>query len=312
MSFELKKKVNNEIDEFNIKSHLNTSLEAEGISMSEDLIRRTMDAIRLQDAKGSDTAKDIYRHTKPIFNRQARTLVTVAAAALILIAGLSALRTLSPIGMKGESTADDSVKNDDADGGRRELLSTVQRAPEEANAVNENDEVNTAEFKMAAALDKEDSAKEINIDEEQASDMIFGTDAVDNGIEKEENPLNDDVAYTAQLSSFTDIALIEAADVKEFKLSIGAASDTNIIADKEKINKFYLIMGKYSYLQSAEADSNIHYTVNIIAEDKESRISFGDTTLIVDIVQDDTVTHGIYSTDDHSMLLRDLDELLEN
>lgn len=313
MSFEQKIKKDIQIDKLNIKYHLNTSLEAEGISVSEDLIRRTMEAIRLQDAKGSDITKDIYRHTKPIFNRHARTLVTVVAAALILFAGYSALRLMSPLGMKGQSKSDKSILYDAADGGQTERFSTTARAPKEGSAVNKDDSVaDMEEYKMAAPLDK-DSVDEVAKSEEPSFNMVMGTEMTEDDAKKEANIEADDnmVALSQYvITAFSDIALIEATDVTEIKLSSQTTSDMDVISDKEQIEAFYSIMDKYSYLQSLEEDANIHYIVNIISEGKESLISIGDTTLIVDIIQDDTASHSIYTATDQNMLLNDLGELL--
>ena len=51
-----------DFDKLNIKSHLNASLEEDGINVSEELIRRTLDAIRMHEANEPDAAKDIVDH----------------------------------------------------------------------------------------------------------------------------------------------------------------------------------------------------------------------------------------------------------
>ena len=46
MNFDKNKSDYSKLDDMNIKSHLNTSLEMSGISVSEDLIQRTIQAIK--------------------------------------------------------------------------------------------------------------------------------------------------------------------------------------------------------------------------------------------------------------------------
>ena len=74
-----------ELDELKIKSHLNTSLDLIGISVSEDLINRTLAAIKEQALSGEDevTQTSIMKPTKKIiaWNRYIRGFAGVAAAA---------------------------------------------------------------------------------------------------------------------------------------------------------------------------------------------------------------------------------------
>lgn len=107
MNYKDKKNNNIENDDMNIKSHLNASLDLSGISVTEDLINRTLEAVKKnsseQKTAGYRTAaqKTSVRpgtagtkgnleagHRKIIlWNRYTRTFAGVAAAAIVVIAG---------------------------------------------------------------------------------------------------------------------------------------------------------------------------------------------------------------------------------
>ena len=112
MSFDPNEKDIFEVDELNIRSHLNTSLEAEGISVSEDLINRTLEAIRMQNPEDDGLVSDRLELKKPSsILRHTRVLVKVAAAVLVLVVGLATIRLLIPADKK--SYKDDSMYESD-------------------------------------------------------------------------------------------------------------------------------------------------------------------------------------------------------
>lgn len=309
MSFEPKTRREIEIDELNIKSHLNTSLEADEISVSENLISRTLDAIRLNESNDSDRDKENNNYKRPLLFRHNRTLITVAAAVLILVVGFSALRTLSPIGMKSDmSKSDNTASYDDA--GKTEMFSTTERVLEEDSVAFDFD-VAGEEFKADSKMTgytNEVILEDANEEREQSleNDMVTTKD------EEPDSPNSNDriVSSSGYILTITDIILTEANDVKEISVASQTTDDMNIISDKEQIEAFYSMMEKYSFMENTIADTDMHYVVNITSEDKESQISIGERAITVDIVHDGIMSQSIYSTADHIMLLKDLKELL--
>lgn len=309
MSFEPKTRREIEIDELNIKSHLNTSLEADEISVSENLISRTLDAIRLNESNDSDRDKGNNKYKRPLLFRHNRTLVTVAAAALILVVGFSALRTISPIGMKSEmSKSDNSASYDDA--GKTEMFSTTERAFEEDAVAFEFDELGE-EFKADSKIDAYTGAGILE-DANKEGEPSLDNDMVTTKDEKPDSPNSNDriVSSKGDILTITDIILTEATDAKEISVASQTTDDMNIISDKEQIEAFYSMMEKYSFMENTIVDTDMHYVVNITSEDKESQISIGERAITVDIVHDGIMSQSIYSTADHIMLLKDLKELL--
>ena len=111
------KEVNVEMDDLKIKSHLNASLDLSGINVSEDLINRTLAAIKLQSAvniearsgAGADE-KTIEKKERKVlpWNRYVRGIAGIAAAAVIAVIGINFVRNM-PMGMKMDKSAENSA-----------------------------------------------------------------------------------------------------------------------------------------------------------------------------------------------------------
>ena len=92
-----------DIDKLDIKAGLNASLDKEGISVSEDLVRRTLEAIRMNEASGRESGVNMTERKKPVFSYgYVRTFVAAAAAVLVLVAGLNAIRIFTPKTFKSD------------------------------------------------------------------------------------------------------------------------------------------------------------------------------------------------------------------
>lgn len=326
MSFEQKIRNDLERDKFNINYHLNTSLEAEGISVSEDLIRRTMDAIKLNEVSDSDMVKDTYGHKRPFYLRHAKALVSLAAAALLLFVGFSAFKNFPYLGKK-DMNAENSAKYDYSGSTEKFSLATREasddsvayQTTEEGNeaafkadlpadaAADTGADVGTLDSKLAIARDNNGEG-DVENGETQDLDMLTAADAKD---KMDETQLSEHIAsYPEYMLTFTDIAVTEAAFVKEIKVTSNATADFKIINDEEEIDAFYSVMTHHSFMHSTEADEDILYIINITSEDKEEQINIGETVLTVDITHDDTAAHSVYSVADHSLLLKDISDLL--
>jgi len=103
--------LNIEIDDLNIKAHLNNSLELSRISVSEDLILRTLDAIKEQSPGSTDNSDKIsvkQPGSKIIpWNRHIRGFAAACAAVILVVTGYAAIRQF-PVGMK--SAADSATQ----------------------------------------------------------------------------------------------------------------------------------------------------------------------------------------------------------
>lgn len=282
-----------EIDDLNIKSHLNASLEAEGISISEDLINRTLKAIKQQEAENLDTDKRYKENEKPIsFYRNIRTLITVAAAALILVAGLNAIKLFAPK-MKMESKSDNSVSYDS---GSKEMYLTSERVRD----------VVSEEMKSEPAVDdaliEEDTA-----DYDQTLDILM---KADQKMDEEETGGQDKAPSNVISLTFSDIIVIEPIDVITISITSVITGETRTITDRGQIDDIYSVMDNYLFTNSMN-DDDAQYIIKLIGEDKDSQIIIGEASITVDNTLGDITSHSIYSTADHESLINDIKERLE-
>lgn len=308
MSFESKKEL--EMDKLNIKSHLNTSLEAESISMSEDLIYRTLNAIRLDEENDINMGKDNSEKGKPVFRlSKARTLIMVAAAALVLLVGLNAIRIYSPLGMKGDMMkSENSTRNDDA--GKTEMYSIKEDSVERNQALNDMDETEDlkADMDIAASIDKD--IVEARPKESDSVDMLMQS------IEEEtsENGMTDNAMIDSEeyLLSFNDILMIMPEDISSIIISTDSTGDMSILSDNEQIDKFYSMMEKYSFTRSYEGDTDIQYKIVLSSTNEERQINVGVSSINVTYYQNGESLSSIYTADDHVQLLNDIKYFLTN
>jgi negative regulator of sigma E activity len=102
-----------EMDDMNIKSHLNTSLDLSGISVSEDLINRTLAAIKEQPVEKQENqvlSDQISKKVIP-WNRYVRSMAGIAAAVLVVVVGINVV-TQMPFGSKKDASNESTQSTD--------------------------------------------------------------------------------------------------------------------------------------------------------------------------------------------------------
>ncbi|HPU63565.1 MAG TPA: hypothetical protein PK304_05375 [Mobilitalea sp.] len=293
MSFD-KKSNKFDLDKLNLKDRLNASLENEGISVSEDLINRTLNAIKNQKADELDHVKENKKNNKPAFIiRKTRILVSAAAAVIILLVGMSAVR----------------------------LMSSNKKADNEF-----------MEFNYAGYAEKSDSAPqittksdastELKADEELkiASDennmLMEGTheeNVVDTGTNEKitQDQMNLASAFTSNEIGFAELAAIEASDAKSVLITSAASGKTVLFSEKDQVNRFYAIMENHTFIRETEGQSEGNYVIEITGQDRVSKIEIGTDIIKADTTDKEAVSHSIYSAVDHNRLIKELDELLQ-
>jgi hypothetical protein len=113
-------------DDFHIKSHLNTSFELRGIKVSEELIQKTLKAVREADQSesGKASVSSINEHSKrPTWIRYSRLIAGAAAAVIVMAVGINYLsgsakydsKSMDTAPMSEESTANSSMTAGSAD-----------------------------------------------------------------------------------------------------------------------------------------------------------------------------------------------------
>lgn len=306
MSFEQKKQTNIEIDKYNIKSHLNASFEAEGISVSEALISRTLDKIKLHEEMDVDTTKDNIEHKIPIFmNRNIRTLITVVAAALILVVGLNAIRMFGTINLKGDMEKYDSGK------ARDDMRTTDMHASEEAPRDSKDFiKMDTSDglaqdADMAASMDEEGAYN--TIEKKQSDDMLMSSREEEKSDAENENGL---MAYLKDSFTFEEITLIESTDVVMLTISSMTSNETYTISSSVQIQDFYSLMKKHVFMQGTQDDTDALYVLKISSEDSDVQVVIGYDTIKVDYTNKEISSQSIYTSTDQSTIHNEFEKLL--
>ena len=272
MSFDQKKRSDIKVDELNIKSHLNTSLETEEISVSEDLINRTLEAIR------NNNDEDLEVKSYPVFmSGRIRILVTAVAALLVLAVGINAIRLNVPMGMKSDNAVQEAKEYDMDD------------------KTMKNEEEGTVLFEIiedyADIAQESDTSIENEIEDEDCMEQ-----AVDKSV------------FTIQgfMMSFTDMVSIDPDDVTSITITSMVNNEERVITNQDQIKSFYLVMDSYSYQEGTLEDKEGYYIIDIISGDINSNITVRESNIIVELTDKDTASQGIYTVLDHSNFIEDL------
>jgi hypothetical protein len=314
-----------ERDELNIKSHLNTSLDLSGISVSEDLINRTLVAIKEQSSssKNEVTKTSIIEPTKKIiaWNRYIRSFAGVAAAVVIVAVGYNLVQRM-PFGMKKSS--DSAVP---------ELAVTMDSAAESAPSEGTAGEENQS-FDTSAVTEKEDEilytiTAEAGALEEGSTDNGRGlSDSNRTGetIPETENaklksadsnmpqtqefaaetPSTDNVVtYT-----FREIFLPTPEQAEYITISDNRSDASITLTQPDDIEAFYIIMDSYQY-SSTGTDSMIepNYTVEMNSPELGALYTMLiGKNLTVRYAQGENTTENIYYVVDDTEFKQGLEE----
>lgn len=300
MSFKPKKRKQLEMDELNIKSHLNASLELGGISVSEDLISRTLDAIKLKEAEVLDVGKDDMDYKKPIhLYKYTRTLVTLAAAALILVVGLNAIRMLTPLGGTKKDmtyTENDSIYQEQEEA--KKSLSNIENL--------KNDEM--ADMDGSKELDSGASIGDAVSDDTSESYEVTGSIAEEDDTTSNVTERLFSLIY---MLTFDDIAIMKTTDVSSIIITSMATDETKALIEQGQIDGFYEVMRQHSFAHGSAEDTISEYMVELIGEDMSSQIIIGELAITVDHVDyNNLASRSIYIISDQKAFLQDLEEVL--
>lgn len=286
----IKKKGQNEIglDELNIKSHLNTSLELEGISVSEDLINRTLDAIKKEETKIKDDGPLSF------VRKHGKLLATVAAAVILLVVGINAskLFTVKKTDDIGNTTKSNEAKSSEtAPEYNMAIKEDTEGDQVNFTAANENGEM-LKSYTAAGSTEPDNTAETTSDDTGSATDFKF-TAVQDIGFK------------------FSEIISIKREDVKSVKITSMATDKTVGLTNQDDIDKLFSLMDNYTFDYGTEELGSEQYIIDLIGEDMDSRITVGETVVQVEYTNKDTASNSIYCASDQNKLIEDLKAYLD-
>ncbi len=290
-----------DIDKLDIKAGLNASLDKEGISVSEDLVRRTLEAIRMNETSGRESGVNMTERKKPVFSYgYVRTFVAAAAAVLVLVAGMNAIRIFTPKTFKSDLAKQEL---DGAAGGSN--MAEKQDTLYDDSMLDEN----RMDMLQSAEMPVQDTARGY---EEKAADEGSGMDgglSVDASAPQDGNE-NNKLRMVREVYGFSDIVQMESGKISEITISYGDADIIDVISDRGLIDDFYAMMQNYSFKFGAANDTVIHYVIKLKSEDGDAQLLIGDASVTVDCTRGDIASHSIYTSDDQASIVRGIEDFL--
>lgn len=327
MSYNDKNRI--EIDDMNIKSHLNTSLELSNITVSEDLINRTMEAIRQSQTTAQDDIRAYEQGRKKLhWIKYVRTFATVAAAAVLIFIGYRAVDTMN-FNVGSKKNASDMAKNDgrsEAPVEKSEEQSVNLAATESADADMDNaammdktEDINQKDITVADSVDEG-----LGADTEYKSEQIFtitaDTTTADSGegtsgnvgggeltpADEKEAELNSELRLT-----FREIFLPDPLKAEYIAITNEANDITVTLTDQVDIQDFYLVMDQHIFAYSEATSSQTSFTLESKLRDIEASytMAVGENDIAIITSLGDTESSSIYRAEDQILFIKNVDEL---
>jgi hypothetical protein len=339
-------KRNIELDDMNIKAHLNASLELSQISVSEDLIARTLAAIKEQaaDKAGSDDrTSEKQDHNKLIaHSRYIRGLATACAAVLLIVVGYTAMKQF-PLGMKGASSAADQEINLTTEATVSDNMSATasSEAPRKAateDALLEDNDISAAKDATNDTFDvQNEEAADTTMDTAAEDQTMYSTaantdDASDIGsfndataLEKNDMSIKSEGDYSGEMNSssmlqspevqvyytFRNI-LIPSPEQAEYIVITDNLSNTSVkLTTQEDIRAFYEIMDDHEFAAfGGDPTGSQDFTVEMKNTDTQMRYRMlVGRYLTVTYTQGDTVFEKYYYAVDEELFQGDIETL---
>ena len=332
---------NMENDDMNIKSHLNTSLELDKISVSEDLINRTLDAIKKQSAEeGSKTAeapgKESEQKKVSHLNRYVRGIAGIAAAGLVIFLGYSLIQNFpGMIGSKKNSEAPNYRYSktggitDECEPAKDYTSSTADTGVNQAAGEEKKD--------TAASEQQQDSQTKMDSAESgEASDMAgaASTSAADGTSENQQDNSGVSIQSTfgevpeadtagtggeskeaftgVQALTFRMVCVLTPEELSAVKITgKDKKGGTVTLSDPDSIKSFYAIMDQYTFTPTQVSSEDRDYTVYLEEQKPNGAIytvSLGENVAVSSTDGDDV---RVYTASNYTALKKDMDSFLK-
>lgn len=317
-----KKDLQKEFDSICLKDHLNASFDNDNISVSEDLIARTLKAIKAQeelinrdpntvtqekinpniiDSTNEDTQSDnnskVYefeqgRKKKPF---PVRRLVSAAAILAVLLIGINVIQDASlpfdgynknATGNSDENVGYNTEANDSAS------INSTLMMEAESEPIDGNEELNA--LTESALVEDTIVSMENATEDTTQSDIMAKSDTDLVGDNPKENYFS--ALYLARGGSILSTALIYNNQEK-------VTTDTN------QINELIKIIDKYTLeLNEINSTETWNYEINLEMEDEFITMYLGENLKIVDQINGDFAEY-YYNVNNIETLVKEIDDI---
>ena len=299
MSNNDKKMKNIDIDDMKIKSHLNDSLEMSGISVSEDLINRTLEAIKKQPVEivnhiDSDSKVKIIPWTRYI-----RTVAGVAAAVIVVVVGYQ----LAGQGLLSKSSKDSANVELAAD----QTNMAVKEMPVEEGTV-----YSTTMDSSDIAVGNADSTEGVTSTPESEAAPRFSI-AADNALQAQQPLLKAGGTGDEVTLTFRDIFLSDPTQAVSILITDETNGNSITLSTQEQISDFYTVMDNHQFTYNSDSHTVTGYTVVVNNGDSSKAIydMMVGENVIVNYNDGESSSQSVYLAMDQTLLLQNLQELYQ-
>ncbi len=287
-----------DLDNMRLKDHLNASFELDNIKVSEDLIARTLKAVKEAEVQAEHPEEKNKIKRFPV-----RRLVSAAAVVLVLLVGIQVMRNGS-IGSKKDAGNSENLSTEmAADNG----IAQTYGIPETTMEATGSTESGTAAFDAAEADETSKSASDTSAPAEEAENQYTA-----------EAPAN--ITKTAGEGTglydgeliFSAVIPVTADSVTALTVTKNNGSQVSLKKAAENASRLYAILDGYSLTPKdgtiKEDNSEWTYKVLITTKDKLDY-----TILIGEIIQIQKTKEQAENTTEYlpgdvNALLRELDD----
>lgn len=282
----------NETDDLKIKAHLDASLDKKGISVSEELISRTLAAIKA-DSQKADGARDRDADNRRLipWNKYIFAFARVAAVVMIVAAGYAIIRNIPA--KKFDSMEMKSSGNSQAPDTASIEYSGMEKALDNAKVdmFSDNDEI----YSFAGAPD--------------ADTLDGGADADDKAMLRSFTVAMEMAPKAA--ADIHDVILAEPERIQSLTLTEGDAGSIQL-TEAEAINEFCAIMAKHQFSSSQPGEEgNEKYVITVSKQDEGEYIIAIGGRITLEYAKGESSIQEIYEVEDMDLLLNELKELYD-
>lgn len=287
---EKNKKIDSRIDieNLSLKDHLNTSFDIDKITVSEDLIARTLKAV-----KESETQEVLVSQKNEIKKKQfpVRQVASAAAVVVLLLIGMNVLQNGLPRNSKNNTQiSSDSMS---AESASDEKFMADESATADMNG-EESAEINI--------LDAEDSSEDTTFDNATSSLTAAETPNTESEVQKDGGGITG--SYSGNY--FTSLFPFTGEEVELFTVTNKAQEVLTI--ESSKVQEFYTILDGFTLTQM---DNNLNDTWDYKVEIKTTNQTY--TILLGNGIQvnENESSNIYYQVDDSQTLLEQVNSFLK-
>ena len=314
-----------EIDDKKIKSHLNASLDFSGISVSEDLINRTLEAINKQPAEqplAEDSSKKVIA-----WNRYIRAFAGVAAAVIVVVVGYGlagngllfnkSAKNSTDSGLLANQKYDMTTNEESAQEG--EIYSTtMDAAPRFSIAADtftadagEGATGSTGANESTGSTGANESTGSTGTNESTGS--TGETTSGENSLQAEQPAQKATSSSEEAILTFRDIFLADPAQAESIVITDETSGTSITLASREEILDFYAVMDNHQFTYSSSSSAATNYTVEIKSPRPKEAIYdmiIGDN-IVVTYTDSEISSQSIYSAVDQILLIQNLQDFYQ-